>query len=69
MSPKGRSLPGGRLLATSAVKGLKHKNLTKKQNSPLLAHIMHIAHFLNLYGADMRRISCRWVTYNQPLNN
>ena len=26
------------------------------------AIIMHIAHFLNLYGADMRLISCRWVT-------
>ena len=24
---------------------------------------MHIVHFLNLYGADMRLISCRWVTY------
>ena len=25
----------------------------KKQNLLVLAHIMHIAHFLNLYGADM----------------
>ena len=23
---------------------------------------MHIAHFLNLYEADMRLISCGWVT-------
>ena len=33
----------------------KYQNLTKTQNSPLLAHIMHIAHFLNLYGTDMGR--------------
>ena len=27
----------------------KASKIDKKQNSPLLAHIMHIAHFLNLY--------------------
>ena len=37
--------------------------MDKKQNSPLLAQIMHVAHFLNLYGADMRFISCKWATY------
>ena len=39
----------------------------KKQNLLVLAHIMHIAHFLNLYGADMRLISCRWVKYSNHL--
>ena len=28
--------------------GFKASNIDKKQNSLLLAHIMHIAHFLNL---------------------
>ena len=42
--------------------GFKAAKFDKKQNSLLLAHIIHIAHFLNLYGADMRLISCRWVT-------
>ena len=45
--------------------GFKTLKLDKKQNSLLLAYIMHIAHFLNLYGADMRLISCRWVTYTR----
>ena len=48
------------------IPGLKMVNLgfkashfhTKKLNSLLKANIMHIAHFLNLYGADMRFISC-----------
>ena len=43
--------------------GFKASKFDKKQKSLLLAHIMPIAHFLNLYGADMRLISCRWVTY------
>ena len=43
--------------------GFKTSKIVKKQNSLLLAHIMHIAHFHSLYGADMRLISCRWVTY------
>ena len=42
--------------------GLETSKFDKKQNLLLLAHIMHIAHFFNLYGADMRLISCRWVT-------
>ena len=42
--------------------GLKASTFDKKRNSLLLAHIMHIAHFLNLYGADMRLILSRWVT-------
>ena len=29
---------------------------------------MHIAHFLDLYRADMRLISCRWVTYRSIKN-
>ena len=41
----------------------KASKFDKQQNSPLLADIMHIANFLDLYGADKRLISCRWVTY------
>ena len=40
----------------------KASQFDKKQNLLLLAHIMHIAHFLNLNKADMRLILCRWVT-------
>ena len=43
--------------------GFKALKFDKKQNLLILAHIMHIVHFLNLYGADMRLISCRWVTF------
>ena len=43
--------------------GFKASQIDKKQNSLLLAHIMNIGRFLDLYGADMRLISCRWVTY------
>ena len=34
--------------------GTKTSTFGKKQNSLLSAHIMHIAHFLNLYGADVQ---------------
>ena len=41
----------------------KASKFDKKQNSLLLDHIMHIAHFLDLNRADMRLIPCRWVTF------
>ena len=47
--------------------GFNASKFDKKQNSLLLAHIMHIAHFFNLYRADMRLISCKWVTYDSGL--
>ena len=41
----------------------KAPKFDKKQNSLLLANIMHIARFFNLSGADMPLSSCSLVTY------
>ena len=48
--------------------GFNASKFDKKRNSLLSAYIIHIAHFLNLYGADMWLILFRWVTYIDMIN-